>query len=368
MNNKNTTKYQSTVLVPPGETVLEVLESKGITQAELAKRIDRPLKTINGIIKGKVSITPETSLQLENALDIPASFWNNLESQFQELKLRIESQRQYEDLIPQSKIYPYLEMVKNGWIENTKNLSKRVEYLLKFFGVTNFDNIVEEAKLQSAFRIYKTHKHDIPAITSWLRKGSIDGSSIITDPFDSKKVKELVPKLRELTLIQNPNELMPKLEEEFKKCGISFVLTKSLRNAPICGATRWIGPEKALIQMSIRLSWSDIFWFSLFHELGHIIQDNKKDFNVDLVKKNVDDASELEKDEFAKESLIPKEKYEILLAKIKEHNAQNNPYSLVEAFSKNITIHPGIVIGRLQHDKIIGNNMNRLRVRYSWVK
>lgn len=367
MNKKDTIKYESTVLVSPGETVLEILIERGITQAELAKRLNRPLKTVNGIIKGKVAITPETALQLEQVLGISANFWNNLESQFQELKLRLDCQKQYEELIPTSKIYPYTEMVNNGWLEATNNLTKRVEYLLNYFGVTNFENIIEEAKLQGAFRITSKKQFSMPAIISWLRKGSIDGERIFTEPFDNKKIEAIIPKLREMTLIENPNELMKCLQEEFKICGIAFVVTKNLKNAPICGATRWISPEKALIQMSIRLKWVDIFWFSLFHELGHIVMDNKKNFNVDFVKNKIDDSREKEIDIFASDSLIPSEKYKELEQKINNLKNISDVYPVIKLFSKEIGVHPGIVVGRLQHEKKIPVNMNMLRMRYSWI-
>lgn len=366
MNKKDTIKYESTILVPPGETILEILLERGITQAELAKRLDRPLKTINKIIKGKASITPETALQLEQVLDIDAGFWNNLEAQFQALKLRIESQKQYEDLIEVSKIYPFLEMVKNGWIENTSILTKRVEYLLRFFGVTNFENIIEEDKLQSAFRISSKHQYSMPAIVSWLRKGSIDGERIVTNPFDEKKIRELIPELRKMTLIEDPNELMKGLTDKLGECGVAFVITKNLKNAPINGATRWISPEKALIQMSIRLGWVDIFWFSLFHELGHILLDNKKNFNIDLVKNKIDGASEEKINIFASDTLIQPEKYKELKEKILNIRNISDIYVLVKSFAEEIEIHPGIVIGRLQHDGLVPLNMNKLRMRYSW--
>ncbi len=366
MNKEDTIKYESNKPIPPGDTIIEILQERGMTQKELSKRLDRPLKTINAIVKGKSAITSETALQLEQTLGIEASFWNNLESKFQEQKLRIESEKQYRELITTSKIYPYSEMVNNDWLEKTTNPIKKVQNLLSFFGVTNFDNIIEETKLEGAFRISEKHKYSMPAIVSWLRKGSIDGERISTEPFDHKKVKELVPKLREMTLVNEPNELMHKLRDEFKKCGVAFVVTKSLKNAPICGATRWIGQDKALVQMSLRWSWVDIFWFSLFHELGHIIKDNKKEFNVDFVKNKVGNQNEKEKDEFARDSLIPPEQYQELEKNITNVSSIGNINVIVKSFAKNIGIHPGIVIGRLQHEKKISPNINSLRIRYSW--
>ncbi|HEY4500112.1 MAG TPA: HigA family addiction module antitoxin [Candidatus Paceibacterota bacterium] len=366
MNKNDTIKYETTQPIVPGETVLEFLKSRGMTQLELAKRLGRPIKTINEITKGKASITPETAIQLEHVFGIPASFWNNLESQYQEIRLRLESEKQYHGLVSKSKIYPYREMVRYGWIEDASNSLRQVEHLLKYFGVTNFGNIIEESKLKSAFRISEKYQYSLPAVVSWLRKGSIDGEQIATESFDKNQVLKLLPRLREMTLITNPNELMRKLEEEFKKCGIAFVVTRSLKSAPINGATRWISPNKALIQISIRWKWADIFWFSLFHELGHILLDKKKDFNVDLVNSKIDSASEKEKDQFARDQLISQESYQKLIDSIKAVNNFSS-YQLIENFALQSGIHPGIVVGRLQYDGVIPNSMNKLRIRFSWI-
>lgn len=60
---------------PPGDTLKELLEEHGLSQAEFAKKINRPLKTINEIIKGKTRITEQTAIQLEEYFKVPAEFW-----------------------------------------------------------------------------------------------------------------------------------------------------------------------------------------------------------------------------------------------------------------------------------------------------
>ena len=68
--------------VPPGDVLLEALEERSITQAELARRMGRPLKTINEIVKAKAAITPDTAIQLERALGVSAQFWNGLAANY----------------------------------------------------------------------------------------------------------------------------------------------------------------------------------------------------------------------------------------------------------------------------------------------
>lgn len=84
----NSKAYPDTA-IPPGEYLREEIEARGITQKELARRMGRPLNTINEIIHGKKSITAETALQLEEAMpEIPARFWLNLETDYQLIKMQ----------------------------------------------------------------------------------------------------------------------------------------------------------------------------------------------------------------------------------------------------------------------------------------
>jgi addiction module HigA family antidote len=81
--------------VPPGETLLETLETIGMSQAELAERTGRPKKTNNEIIKGKAAITSETALLLERVLGVPAISWNNLERNYQETLARFRKYKEW---------------------------------------------------------------------------------------------------------------------------------------------------------------------------------------------------------------------------------------------------------------------------------
>ena len=84
MATKPKTPSYPDIAIPPGEYLAEEIEARGLTQKELAKRIGRPVNTINEIINGKKAITAETALQLESVMpEIPARFWLNLESDYQ---------------------------------------------------------------------------------------------------------------------------------------------------------------------------------------------------------------------------------------------------------------------------------------------
>jgi HTH-type transcriptional regulator/antitoxin HigA len=85
-------EYKPDLVSLPGDTLLEMLESIGMTQRELAERTGQPLMTIHEIITGKAAITPEMALQLEQVLGVPARFWNNRERHYREYLAHLEEE------------------------------------------------------------------------------------------------------------------------------------------------------------------------------------------------------------------------------------------------------------------------------------
>ena len=81
------------VAIPPGEYLAEEIEARGLTQKELARRMNRPANAVNEIINGKKAITAETALQLEAVMpEIPARFWMHLESDYRLTRALIKRQ------------------------------------------------------------------------------------------------------------------------------------------------------------------------------------------------------------------------------------------------------------------------------------
>ncbi len=364
--NKNDLIFKPSVAIAPGETLFELINSLGITQAELSRRMNRPLKVVNEIIKGKSAITPETALQLEQVLGKPASFWNNLEATYQGLRAREYLREQLSSLVNEAEKFPYTEMAGLNWVPRASDEIDRVHNLLSFFSVTSFDNIVEKAALKAAFDVSTKHKKDKPAIYAWLRQGVRQIEGFQTKDFDRSKLISTLPEIKGLTKL-SPEEFIPKLTSILSDCGVAFVVVKSITNAPVFGSTRWLASNRALIQLSIRLRWADRFWFSLFHELGHILYGNKKDFNVDFLENNPDGDIEEKANSFARDALVSPEDYLKIVSVIAPRIRAKQPvYPLVNSFAQTLNIHPGIIVGRLQHDGIFPPTFNKLRDRLEW--
>jgi HTH-type transcriptional regulator/antitoxin HigA len=200
------------------------------------------------------------------------------------------------------------------------------------------------------------------ALAAWLRIGEIESKEVEAEPFSRNGLREMLPELRSLTLL-SVSEWGPQLIALCASVGVVVVFEPEIPGSRICGVARWIGSDRALIQMSLRHRWSDIFWFSFFHEVAHVlIHDRKRLTFVDGPPKGGDDDElELEANAFASNLLIP-DGYNGVLATLTTRKS-------IEAFAADIGVHKGIVVGRLQHDRIVlFSQFNDLRERYVFSK
>ena len=345
-------------VIAPGETILELLEVNCMTQLDLSDKTGINKKTINEIIKGKAPITTSTALKLEYVFNIPASFWNNLESSYRE---SLERKKDFESIKDDEKYLtniPYYEMSKRNWdwISKTRDPYEKVINLRKFFSVASlgFDT---ELKRKLAFRKSNNDNFSKEALYCWLRYGEIQSNKDEYPKFNIEKLKENSKKIRTLadkSFLSQIN-IIKKL---LKECGIALVYEPHLPNTYVNGVSYKITCDKAIIMISDRGKKDDILWFTLFHEMGHLIKHSKKEVFIDLEDTDYSDI-ELEADEFARNILIPDYIYNDF---IKSNNVFNE--NIIKDFSKNNNISTGIIVGRLQKDGLVGwNQFNNLITR-----
>ncbi|MDX2130236.1 MAG: HigA family addiction module antitoxin [Chloroherpetonaceae bacterium] len=338
----------------PGETLADLLQERNLTQAELAKRMDVTPKHINEIINGKASITAEMSLRLERVLGTPAEFWNERERQYQEcVAKRNEAKRlaDYEDWV---KLFPLKELYVQGWISEKKASVKSIQELLSFFQISNPEKHVDiwnqfavNYKRQKSFT---SHFH---STTTWLQQGRHLAQQQSTKPFDEKRF---------LSAIQEMRTLIPEMHDDFAKrlvaisaeAGVALVFTPALPKTRVYGATHWLSPEKAVIQLSLRGKRDDYFWFTLFHEVGHILKHGKRDVFLEGIEN--ESQKEIEANRFAADFLIPPQEW----ANFTSITPFTKPRII--DFAKSLRISPGIVAGRLQHESKDFSKFNDLKV------
>jgi HTH-type transcriptional regulator / antitoxin HigA len=352
-------KYVPDYLVKPGEVLEEYLESFGMTQAELAARTGLTKKTVNEIIKGKSPITPETALKLERSLGRPAHFWNNLERQFQEDRTRFEEEMRLRSHLDWLKNVPVSHLVKLGWISKTGNKISQLKEVLQFFGVASPDQWETVWKEhQVAYRQTQCFAPCAESVSAWLRKGEIEARQITCAPFNVRRFQETLDIIRALT-VEPPKVFQTRLVEICASAGVAVVFVPELPKTGIYGATRWLG-DKAVIQLSLRYKSNDHLWFTFFHEAGHIIKHGRKEIFIE--GNGLDDQKEEEANAFARDRLIPPTEYRRFIS-----SWDGRTLAQIKGFAEKIKIAPGIVVGRLQHDKRLPNSYgNRLKVFYKW--
>ena len=340
-------------IIPPGETIKELLESRNITQLDLSLKTGINKKTINEIINGKAPISISTAQKLEYVFNIPASFWNNLERNYRET---LERKKDFDSILEEEKYLekiPYLEMSKRGWefITKTRDSFEKVKNLRKFFSVAslNFDT---DLKRKMAFRKSTNNNFSFESLYCWIRYGEIQANKEDCEKFDLEKLKLYVPEIKKLAN-KSFLEQYDKIKKILNKCGIVLIFEPHLPNTYINGVTYKLNGEKGIIMISDRGKKDDILWFTLFHEIGHLLKHGKKEIFIDM-ENGENSLIETEADNFAKNSLIPCAEYQTFKKSL------INEKNIIE-FSKKINVTPGIVVGRLQKDGIIGwNQFNNL--------
>ncbi len=335
-------QYRPDYAVTPGETLLEVLEDRGMTQADLARRMSRPTKTINEIIKGKAALTAETSLQLEAVLGIPAGFWLNRETRFREVLARRARLSDLTSEVGRLSEFPSAALAKLRLVQATRIPEEKVAQLRSFFGVDSLANLasVYEPVLRAARRPTPG------ALMAWLRIADLYAQESQVAIFNGTDLRKRIDDLRALTL-QEPEEWSPRLRDIMAECGVRIVYVPHLPQTYAHGATRWhLGAP--LVQLSVRGRYEDIFWFSLFHEIGHILRGHsRKGILIAWDDEGHKDNLEHEADHFAANALIPPNDY--------GRFTQRGTFSeaAVRDFAAQIGVCPGIVVGRLHHEDLL---------------
>ena len=356
-------EIHSTLAIPPGEYLEEVIGELGMTKDELAQRMGRPATKLSPIFKGEKAITPDTALQLEKVVGVPAHIWMGLEAEYRLTLARQEHIQEEYNLEKETDLvakYPYNELVKAGEIAKQTKPVDKVRALQAFFGVTSLSKIPELQRYQPAFRLAKSTRGERTpeAVAAWLRMGERRAQRISCAPYNKERLCASLQKLRAFTL-QEPEVFQQKLISTLADCGVALVICPHFSKTLTHGATFWLGREKAVLMLTIRLKWADIFWFSLFHEIGHILLLHSRQGVI--LENNGGDHIEKEADDLASDTLIPRE---VCTRFIRKGAFYKND---IADFASMIGIHTGIVVGRLQHEKMIKPEWaNDLRVRYEW--
>ena len=348
-------QYFPSVVFHPGETLLEKLEEIGMGPKEFALRTGKPDKTITAILKGDSSITPDMAVQFENVTKIPAHFWMNHQQSYDEYIAREKRQAIIEQSVEWAKKFPLAEMIKKEWLPQAKTIQEKTMAMLAFFGFSNhiaWEDYYFKQQLKVAFRISLANTTEPYAISAWLRKGELQAAEIQANNYSEKNFKEALLELKTV-MAKHPANLYNQLQGICLEAGVKVVHTPSLPKAPICGSTRWLN-DTPFIQLTGRYKRNDSFWFTFFHEAGHILLHGKKDIFLEKVDySDKDKVKEKQADEFAIKWTLTNEEEATILETVPLTE------QVIRSFAYQFNTHPAIIIGRLQHKQLIPYSLGR---------
>lgn len=342
-------------VLPPGETILDIAEERGWAQSELAKRLGYTEKHVSQLINGKVPVTLDAAQRLERVLGSTLGFWLALEANYQKHTARLKATQRNASWAPWLDELPIKELMATGAIAKVRHDAKSkpgiVEACLRFFGVASPDEWrTHYAAMQVAFRRTRDEQSDVGAISAWLRLGEQAAEKQDAPKYDRVQFERSLQEIRSLTC-QAPEVFEPHMRQLLREAGVLLALVPAIPRAHVSGVARWLSATRPLIQLSLYGKTNDKFWFTFFHEAAHILlhadskEDRKSIFLDDPNANHSKDLHEAEANQWASNMLIPEQYGPELRSLLRKED--------VKTFAQRIGIHPGIVVGRLQHDRII---------------
>lgn len=350
------------LIIHPGETIADVLEDRGITRAELAARTGVSPAFVSNVIAGKKGISANFAMGLEYALGVPKSFWLNLQANYESELLEIneeqtiteEERSAREDL---KDVVKYLR--QRGMMPAREKKEESILSLRKVLQISNIANLKEMIP-SGAFRMAANTTVNPNVLGAWIRLCQLAGNDkTISAKFDKKYTQDLVDEIKKV-ICQNDGNVQGHLRNVMAKYGIDFSVARNFRGAPVQGYICQKSDGAYQMVLTIRGAFADIFWFSLFHEIGHIVNGDIGN-NLKFIDDGGDQDKESAADLFASNMLLSPESYKAFI--------ERGDFSIesIQEYAESQNVMPYIVIGRLQKEKYLDyKTYCNYKLRYKW--
>lgn len=345
---------------PPGETARVLASKKNLQPGDLAKALGMHRDELSQFFKGEMPITAARAKGLAGIVGASASFWLARESQYRrDMKALQDDSRQWVTSLP------FADMARYGWVKSATTTGEKLQNALEFFDVNTVDEwrdawLTDRTGL-TAYRTSPVFTAQSASVAAWLRQGERAAAEISVGTWSRERFQRLLPALKSLTRVQEPADFIPQLQEQCAACGVAVVIVRAPKGCPASGATR-IKKGTAILQLSVRYLRDDSFWFTFFHEAGHLVLHENRLFLEWSEQRELNNDEEAEADNFAGQVLIPQSEETALRALPHDHRS-------IMRFAKRLSISPGIVVGQLQHRGLVRQDkLNFLKKRYSWAE
>jgi hypothetical protein len=317
------------------------------------------MSNLRSLLDGSGIIDNETARELAVHVGGSAEFWLRRQANYEDALDRAVERAAAEDADEWLGKIPAPGSLASGRISD-RNRQQELRRRIAFYNVPNlrtwdarYGNVAE-----TRFRTSPAFRSERAAVIGWLRQGELEAELIPAHVWSADKLKKALPEIRDLCTISHPGRFLPKLKDVLAACGVALVIMPAPRGCHASGAARMVAPKKAMILLSFRHRSDDQFWFTLFHEIGHLLLHTDRAFLDE--DETPDSPAERQANKFASDCIVPSDKRFAL----KKLTASRNS---ITRFAVKVGVSPGLIVGQLQHEGIIPfGRMEFLKRRWTW--
>ncbi|MBW8189676.1 ImmA/IrrE family metallo-endopeptidase [Neiella marina] len=351
-------QFNPTWVSTPSDTLLDLMDENGLSIEELCNNLGLSESKGMALLEGKVSIGEELAERLASLFNCSPAFWINRECLYRHRESALSR-----DEIIWLESLPTSDLVKGGWIPKRLNLKQKLTSCLNFFDVDCLDAWEEKylyKHQEVAYRTSNSFDTEPMSALSWLRMAEVQTEKMSIEKWNPSLLNNQLDNLRKLTLVKSPQIFIPKVRETLALCGVYFTVSKTPQKCRASGATHYTQSGSPIVSMSFRYLTDDQFWFTFFHEIGHVLMHDKQRVRLEG-NFEVNELEEKEANEFAENILVP-EHYRKELYKLRAKD-----WIKLVRLAKRVGTSPGILLGQLQHKGLISYKyLNKLKTRYKW--
>jgi len=344
----------------PGATIAKLLRAHHLSTDDLAEALNVSDPYARRLISGEAPITEELAQAISALLGSTPDFWRSREEQYRDSVAWLE----VDDLVQRS---PVDQMLQRGWIEETSSWQDQAKALLAYYDVPSAEAWTTrwgQRLSESHFRTSPSFESNDLSLAAWVRQAEIQAYHQTLGGWSPAALRSAIPELRGLTKISNPQKFLPIASTVLARAGVALVVIPSTPSNRLSGAALKLSSRARVIALTARHLSDDHLWFTLFHEIGHLLLHDAEEEFLDVLDAEESGESEIEVEanHFARDALLPNG-----VSALEQTRSTGPTMREVVAFAHAEGVSPGIVVGRLQYDKIVRyNQLRRLIRKYSW--